>query len=151
MILRAGSTRMHCGIATAVFVVLVSRTRCVADKLHGSPACSTVWALKEDKQPRKQSATLDNVDQRDANQHWVCVYCMRCACVQDYLCRRADKHMIPKVDNTNVDRSVATIHATVLACLRHTAQISALNRFQPACSGSHFQPVCLPSSINWLA
>ncbi|DBB15856.1 TPA: hypothetical protein ACH3X3_004049 [Trebouxia sp. C0006] len=42
--------------------------------------------------------------------------------IQDYLCRRADKHMIPKVDNTNVDRSVATIHATVLACLRHTSQ-----------------------------
>ena len=32
--------------------------------------------------------------------------------------------MIPKVDNTNVDRSVATIHATVLACLRHTSQVS---------------------------
>ena len=31
--------------------------------------------------------------------------------------------MIPKVDNTNVDRSVATIHATVLACLRHTSQV----------------------------
>ena len=43
--------------------------------------------------------------------------------LQDYLCRRADKHMIPKVDNTNVDRSVATIHATVLACLRHTSQV----------------------------
>ena len=49
--------------------------------------------------------------------------------MQDYLCRRADKHMIPKVDNTNVDRSVATIHATVLACLRHTSQVQ---------SGLHF-------------
>ncbi|KAL0019715.1 hypothetical protein WJX77_003829 [Trebouxia sp. C0004] len=46
--------------------------------------------------------------------------------IQDYLCRRADKHMIPKVDNTNVDRSVATIHATVLACLRHTSQGQSL-------------------------
>ena len=43
--------------------------------------------------------------------------------MQDYLCRRADKHLIPKVDNTNVDRSVATIHATVLACLRHTSKV----------------------------
>lgn len=34
--------------------------------------------------------------------------------------------MIPKVDNTNVDRSVATIHATVLACLRHTSQVTLL-------------------------
>ena len=50
--------------------------------------------------------------------------------VQDYLCRRADKHMIPKVDNTNVDRSVATIHATVLACLRHTDQVLSLCAWQ---------------------
>ncbi|KAK9824284.1 hypothetical protein WJX72_009169 [[Myrmecia] bisecta] len=42
--------------------------------------------------------------------------------IQDYLVRRADKHLIPKVDNTNVDRSVATIHATVLACLRRQAK-----------------------------
>ena len=51
--------------------------------------------------------------------------------LQDYLCRRADKHMIPKVDNTNVDRSVATIHATVLACLRHTSQVKSITSFNP--------------------
>ena len=33
-------------------------------------------------------------------------------------CTTADKRAIPKVDNTNVDRSVATIHTTVLGCLR---------------------------------
>mmetsp|Transcript_4868 Transcript_4868/g.17649 ORF Transcript_4868/g.17649 Transcript_4868/m.17649 type:complete len:508 (-) Transcript_4868:1092-2615(-) len=37
--------------------------------------------------------------------------------IQDYLCRRADKHKIPKVNNTNVDRSVAAIHNTVFSCL----------------------------------
>ncbi|KAL4419737.1 hypothetical protein ABPG75_006835 [Micractinium tetrahymenae] len=42
--------------------------------------------------------------------------------IQDYLGKSADKHSIPKVNNTNVDRSVATIHATVLGCLRRTAQ-----------------------------
>ncbi|GAB4816083.1 hypothetical protein N2152v2_003129 [Parachlorella kessleri] len=42
--------------------------------------------------------------------------------IQDYLCKTADKHRIPKVDNTNVDRSIATIHATVLGCLRRRAQ-----------------------------
>lgn len=36
----------------------------------------------------------------------------------------AEKHAIPKVDNTNVDRSVATIHTTVLGCLRRTARVS---------------------------
>ncbi|KAK8935678.1 hypothetical protein KSP39_PZI013063 [Platanthera zijinensis] len=38
--------------------------------------------------------------------------------IQDYLCNRADKHLVPKVNNTNVDRSVAAIHATVFSCLR---------------------------------
>lgn len=38
--------------------------------------------------------------------------------IQEYLCKRADKHLVPKVNNTNVDKSVAGIHATVFACLR---------------------------------
>ena len=45
--------------------------------------------------------------------------------LQDYLCRRAEKHFIPKVDNTNVDRSVAAIHATVLGCLRQQGRVSS--------------------------
>jgi 2-phosphoglycerate kinase len=46
--------------------------------------------------------------------------------IQDYLAKSADKHAIPKVDNTNVDRSVATIHATLLGCLRRTARGEAV-------------------------
>lgn len=38
--------------------------------------------------------------------------------IQEYLCCRADKYLVPKVNNTNVDRSVASIHATVFSCLR---------------------------------
>lgn len=38
--------------------------------------------------------------------------------IQEYLCNRADKHLVPKINNTNVDRSVAVIHATVFSCLR---------------------------------
>ncbi|CAD6219979.1 unnamed protein product [Miscanthus lutarioriparius] len=38
--------------------------------------------------------------------------------IQEYLCSRADKYLVPKVNNTNVDRSVASIHATVFSCLR---------------------------------
>ena len=47
--------------------------------------------------------------------------------IQDYLVRRADRHCIPRVDNTNVDRSVAAIHATVLSCLRRQARVGALS------------------------
>ncbi|CAH9138222.1 unnamed protein product [Cuscuta epithymum] len=38
--------------------------------------------------------------------------------IQEYLCNCADKHLVPKVNNTNVDRSVASIHATAFSCLR---------------------------------
>lgn len=41
--------------------------------------------------------------------------------IQEYLCSRADKYLVPKVNNTNVDRSVAAIHATVFSCLRRRA------------------------------
>ncbi|RUP10886.1 P-loop containing nucleoside triphosphate hydrolase protein, partial [Jimgerdemannia flammicorona] len=37
--------------------------------------------------------------------------------IQDYLCAEADQWLIPKVDNTNVDRSLATLHATVVNVL----------------------------------
>ena len=42
--------------------------------------------------------------------------------IQDYLCKRDDKHLIPKVNNTNVDRSVDSIHATTFNCLRKQAR-----------------------------
>ncbi|XP_075089853.1 P-loop NTPase domain-containing protein LPA1 homolog 2-like [Nicotiana tabacum] len=38
--------------------------------------------------------------------------------IQEYLCNRADKHLVPKINNTNVDKSVAAIHARVFSCLR---------------------------------
>ncbi|GAB2285070.1 hypothetical protein Dimus_019525 [Dionaea muscipula] len=38
--------------------------------------------------------------------------------IQEYLCKRADKFLVPKINNTNVDKSVAAIHATVFRCLR---------------------------------
>lgn len=42
--------------------------------------------------------------------------------IQDYLVRSADKAIIPKVANGNVDVSLSTIHATVLATLRRYAR-----------------------------
>ncbi|XP_040862959.1 P-loop NTPase domain-containing protein LPA1 homolog 1 isoform X3 [Glycine max] len=38
--------------------------------------------------------------------------------IQEYLCKRAEKHLVPQINNTNVDKSVAAIHATVFSCLR---------------------------------
>ncbi|CAI9778427.1 unnamed protein product [Fraxinus pennsylvanica] len=38
--------------------------------------------------------------------------------IQEYLRNRADKHLVPKINNMNVDKSVAAIHETVFSCLR---------------------------------
>ena len=38
--------------------------------------------------------------------------------IQRYLVKHADSCLLPKVDNTNVDRSVRTIHSTLLRCLQ---------------------------------
>ncbi len=46
--------------------------------------------------------------------------------IQEYLVARAQRHAVPSVNNTNVDRSVATIHATVIGCLRRQARVSLL-------------------------
>jgi len=36
--------------------------------------------------------------------------------IQEYLVRKADKYSVPRVDNSNVDRSVGIIHLTVMRC-----------------------------------
>jgi len=37
--------------------------------------------------------------------------------IQSYLCESADKYLVPKINNTNVDRSLAILHQTVLVTL----------------------------------
>ncbi len=40
--------------------------------------------------------------------------------IQEYLCKRVDKHLVPKVNNTNLNKSVVAIHAIVFSyLLRH--------------------------------
>ncbi|OWZ10516.1 hypothetical protein PHMEG_00016627 [Phytophthora megakarya] len=38
--------------------------------------------------------------------------------IQRNLCKHADRYLIPKIDNTNVDRSIATIQSTLVRVLR---------------------------------
>ncbi|KAK3248777.1 hypothetical protein CYMTET_41777 [Cymbomonas tetramitiformis] len=45
--------------------------------------------------------------------------------IQEYLCHRADKFLIPKIDNTNLDRSVFAIHSTVFSYLKRHVQSQA--------------------------
>ena len=62
--------------------------------------------------------------------------------IQDYLIARAQRHAVPAVNNTNVDRSVATIHATTLGCLRRQARV----RSSPNCPIIYFIYIAFLSS-----
>jgi hypothetical protein len=59
--------------------------------------------------------------------------------IQDYLRAAADRRDVPQVDNTNVDRSLAVIHATVLGCLRRTTSgmplVTATEHGKTRCEG----------------
>lgn len=41
--------------------------------------------------------------------------------IQKYLSQKAKRHLIPRIDNTNIDRSIAAIHSILLRCIRHIA------------------------------
>ncbi|PWA52780.1 P-loop containing nucleoside triphosphate hydrolase [Artemisia annua] len=83
-------------------------------KKHPSIIPFMIYITNEDKHMERSSVhakymTLDPAKNK---------YVKYIRTVQEYLCNRADKHLVPKINNTNVDKSVATIHATVFSCLR---------------------------------
>lgn len=47
-------------------------------------------------------------------------------CIQKYLLKKADQHLLPSVDNTNIDRSVASIHSMILRSIKHIASHRSL-------------------------
>ncbi|CAM0954526.1 unnamed protein product [Alopecurus aequalis] len=71
--------------------------------------------------------------------------------IQEYLCSRADKYLVPKVNNTNVDRSVASIHATVFSCLRRRAtgdQLYDPDTKTVAVVNDEFKNQCVANSMS---
>jgi 2-phosphoglycerate kinase len=95
-------------------------------KKHPSIIPFMVYITNEDKHMerfvvRAKYMTLDPAKNRYIK------YIQNIRAIQEYLCNRADKHLVPKINNTNVDQSVAAIHATVFSCLRRRATIPILN------------------------
>ena len=41
--------------------------------------------------------------------------------IHKHLVKKADEYLVPKIDNTNVDKSIGIIHKTILRCLRKIA------------------------------
>eukprot|EP00210_Caulerpa_lentillifera_P002941 g2808.t1 len=69
---------------------------------------------------RSKYMTLNSARNRYTN------YINNIRCIQEFLIKKADAHLIPKVNNSNVDRSVAAIHQTTFACLRRVMKGESL-------------------------
>ncbi|XP_022732006.1 P-loop NTPase domain-containing protein LPA1 homolog 1-like isoform X2 [Durio zibethinus] len=86
-------------------------------KKHPSIMPFMIYITNEDKHLERFAVRAKYMTLDPAKNKYV-KYIRNIRTIQDYLCKRADKHLVPKINNTNVDRSVAAIHATVFSCLR---------------------------------
>lgn len=86
-------------------------------KKHPSIIPFMIYITNEDKHMERFAVRAKYMTLDPAKNKYV-KYIRNIRTIQEYLCNRADKHLVPKVNNTNVDRSVAAIHATVFSCLR---------------------------------
>lgn len=86
-------------------------------KKHPSIIPFMIYITNEDKHLERFAVRAKYMTLDPAKNKYV-KYIRNIRTIQEYLCKRADKHLIPKINNTNVDKSVAAIHATVFSCLR---------------------------------
>ncbi|KAL6967186.1 hypothetical protein U1Q18_032988 [Sarracenia purpurea var. burkii] len=86
-------------------------------KKHPSILPFMIYIASEDKHLERFAVRAKYMTLDPAKNKYV-KYIRNIRTIQDYLCKRADKHLVPKINNTNVDKSVAAIHATVFSCLR---------------------------------
>ncbi|GMJ15442.1 hypothetical protein like AT5G60760 [Hibiscus trionum] len=86
-------------------------------KKHPSIIPFMIYISNEDKHLERFAVRAKYMTLDPAKNKYV-KYIKNIRAIQDYLCKRADKHLVPKINNTNVDRSVAAIHAIVFSCFR---------------------------------
>nr|XP_043610427.1 P-loop NTPase domain-containing protein LPA1 homolog 2 [Erigeron canadensis] len=89
-------------------------------KKHPSIIPFMIYITNEDKHMERFAVRAKYMTLDPAKNKYV-KYIRNIRTIQEYLCNRADKHLVPKINNTNVDKSVAAIHATVFSCLRRRA------------------------------
>ncbi|KAI3826471.1 hypothetical protein L1987_00519 [Smallanthus sonchifolius] len=86
-------------------------------KKHPSIIPFMIYITNEDKHMERFAVRAKYMTLDPAKNKYV-KYIRNIRTIQEYLCNQADKHLVPKINNTNVDKSVAAIHATVFSCLR---------------------------------
>ncbi|CAK9158524.1 unnamed protein product [Ilex paraguariensis] len=86
-------------------------------KKHPSIIPFMIYITNEEKHMERFAVRAKYMTLEPAKNKYV-KYIRNIRTIQEYLCKRADKHLVPKINNTNVDKSVAAIHATLFSCLR---------------------------------
>ncbi|GAB2233660.1 hypothetical protein Droror1_Dr00002888 [Drosera rotundifolia] len=86
-------------------------------KKHPSIIPFMIYIANEEKHLERFAVRAKYMTLEPAKNRYV-KYIRNIRTIQEYLCRRADKFLVPKINNTNVDKSVAAIHATVFSSLR---------------------------------
>ncbi|AQK55416.1 P-loop NTPase domain-containing protein LPA1 homolog 1 [Zea mays] len=89
-------------------------------KKHPSIIPFMVYITNEEKHMERFAVRAKYMTLDPAKNRYI-KYIRNIRAIQEYLCNRADKHLVPKINNTNVDQSVAAIHATAFSCLRRRA------------------------------
>jgi len=94
-------------------------TRLIMRLVKRHPTCIPflMYISNEDKH-RERFAIRSKYMTLDPHQNKYTKYFKNIRIINDYLCTGADVKLIPQIDNTNMDRSLATIHATIFNCLR---------------------------------
>ncbi|KAK6943846.1 hypothetical protein RJ641_024948 [Dillenia turbinata] len=119
-------------------------------KKHSSILPFMIYIRNEDKHLERFAVRAKYMALDPAKNKYV-KYIHNIRAIQEYLCGRADKYLVPKINNTNVDKSVATIHATVFSCLRRRE--SGEHFFDPATNTStlvyeEYRNQCAANSLS---
>ncbi|XP_076896595.1 P-loop NTPase domain-containing protein LPA1 homolog 2-like [Bidens hawaiensis] len=119
-------------------------------KKHLSIIPFMIYITNEDKHMERFAVRAKYMTLDPAKNKYV-KYIKNIRAIQEYLCNRADKHLVPKINNTNVDKSVAAIHATVFSCLRR--RDAGVHLYDPATNtvyvvDEEYRNQCVASSLG---
>ncbi|XP_059659444.1 P-loop NTPase domain-containing protein LPA1 homolog 2-like [Cornus florida] len=119
-------------------------------KKHPSIIPFMIYITNEDKHLERFAVRAKYMTLDPARNKYV-KYIRNIRTIQEYLCNRADKHLVPKINNTNVDKSVAAIHATVFSCLRRREageQLYDPNTNKVAVIDEEYRNQCAANSLS---
>eukprot|EP01132_Coremiostelium_polycephalum_P002018 gene2018-2485_t len=94
-------------------------TRLIVRLVKKHPSCIPflMYISNEDKH-KERFAIRSKYMTLDPHQNKYTKYFKNIRIINDFLCQGADEYMIPQIDNTSIDRSLATIIGTIFACIK---------------------------------